>query len=36
MWNIFQIEHSQAERIKNSYEEINFVKNMYDVGALWY
>ena len=35
MWNI-QIEHSQAERIKNSYQEINFVRNMEEVGALWY
>ena len=35
MWNI-QIEHSQAERIKNSYQKINFAKNMLEVGALWY
>ena len=34
MQNI-QIEHSQAERIKNSYQEINFVKNMYEVLALY-
>ena len=35
MWSI-QIEHSQAERIKNSYQEINFVRNMQEVGASWY
>ena len=35
MWKI-HINHSQAERIKNSYQEINFFKNMYEVGALWY
>ena len=35
MWSI-QIEHSQAERIKNNYQEINFVRNMEEVGALWY
>ena len=30
------MEHSQAERIKNSYQEINFVENIQEVEALFW
>ena len=30
------VEHSQAERITNSYQEINFVKNIKEVEALFW
>ena len=34
MRNIFQIEHSQAGRIKNSFQEINFVRSIVVLAAL--